>query len=185
MVAGSCEHSMNLHTPYNAGNFLTTWGHISFLNMTVLHGIGLLRKYSFILLIANTWFHDLFLVTDNITCLYLQHVILSTIISGKTHTHQHAYMLLNQTVQWAVISHCLIKHMSNIKWLWKGETVQITQTGEWHILEKVQRGACRQQQSKSTALMNENTETPKTGTTDTMKIIISLLFKLIHLKSLC
>jgi hypothetical protein len=29
---------MNLRVPYNAGNLLTSWGHVSFSGRTLLHG---------------------------------------------------------------------------------------------------------------------------------------------------
>jgi len=79
--------------------------------VTVLHGAGPLMGYSFISLIGNILFRDIFLVTDHITCLYIWHVILtaSTVTNGKTYNHQCAYMLFNQTVQWVVMSHCLVK----------------------------------------------------------------------------
>jgi len=69
--------------------------------VTVLHAGGPLKGYSFFLLIGNILFHDIFLVTDHITRLYIWHVILtaSTITYGKMYNHQPADMLFNQTVQ--------------------------------------------------------------------------------------
>jgi len=109
----------------------------------MLHGAGPLKGY-FI-----DWKH---LVPWHILCDWPHHMTLymacdACTITNHTYNHQCAYMLFNQTVQWVVMSHCLLKQQSSINRLWKGLKVQITHRGEWHIPKKLWRGAPRQLQS--------------------------------------